>query len=68
MTVPRHVLRSDAATVATVGLRARLILSNAERERELAALIAVHARLQREWEALFWRIIALLEVPNRSPD
>jgi hypothetical protein len=54
--------------VATLGLRARLILSPAERDRELADLIAAHARLQREWEVLFQRLVDLLETPNRSPD
>jgi hypothetical protein len=65
---PRSGLRPDASTVATLGLRARLILSPAERDRELADLIAAHARLQREWEVLFQRLVGLLETPNRSPD
>jgi hypothetical protein len=66
--MPPRGSNPEVPAVASLGVRARLILSPTERKRELAELIAAHARLQRDWEDLFQRLITLLEGAGRRPD
>jgi hypothetical protein len=56
---------ADAPTVASLGLRVRLVPAARERERAVADLITSCERLRGEWEALFQQVIDLLELQNR---
>lgn len=56
-------------TVASVGVQARLIRMDADREREVASLISSYERLCAKWEQLFQKAIELLEEDFRgNPD
>ena len=54
-------VRGTVPTVASLGVRVRLDPSRAERGQEITDLIAAYERLRRDHEALFQRVIALLE-------
>jgi hypothetical protein len=52
--------RMTAPTIASLGIRVRLIPVDPERERTVADLIASLETLQAEWARLFQQLIALL--------
>ena len=55
-------------TVASLGVRVRLTTSRAERDQEVADLIAAYERLCRDHEALFQRVVDLLENSDRRSE
>jgi hypothetical protein len=64
----REAACPQAATVASLGVQARLVPVDPERERDVACLIARYERVCRDWDRLVQQAIALLgsEVrPNR---
>ncbi len=58
-------VRGTVPTVASLGLRVRLDPSRAELGQEITDLIAAYERLRRDHEALFQRVIAVLEASDR---
>ena len=54
------------ATVASLGVRVRLVPLDADRESKLARLIASGETLRLEWESLFQQIVDLLSDDVRS--
>jgi hypothetical protein len=52
-------------TVASHGVTLRIVSPDADRERDLADLIASYERLTREWDQLFQRALDLLETKPR---
>ena len=51
---------AEIATVASLGVQARLVPADPEREREVACLIARYERVCREWDRLAQQALALL--------
>ncbi len=51
---------SGAPTVASLGVRVRLVPAEPHRQEEIAHLIATSEILRAEWERLFQRVIDLL--------
>jgi hypothetical protein len=61
LTSSKRVLnREGVATVASSGVRVRLVRVDADREREVSDLIASYERLCVEWRCLFERAAELL--------
>ncbi len=54
------------ATVASLGVHARLVPIDADRESKLARLIASGETLRLEWESLFQQVVDLLSEDLRS--
>lgn len=52
--------RTNPPTVASLGVQARLIPVDADREREITDLVTSYEQLRAEWERLFQRAIDLL--------
>ncbi len=50
----------QATTVASLGIQARLVAADSERDREVACLIARYERVCREWDRLMQQALALL--------
>ncbi len=61
----RGIGRTDIPTVASLGVQARLIAIDADREREIKDLIKSCEMLRAEWKRLFHRAIDLLEEGGR---
>jgi hypothetical protein len=61
VTSPSPTLSASQSTVASLGVRARLVLPNTNREHQIKTLVASCERLRLEWEGLFQRIIDFLE-------
>ncbi len=60
--------RSGVPTVASLGVRARLVRAEPDRQEEVVHLIAACETLRAEWERLFQRVIDLLsEDDPRDP-
>ncbi|GEO14637.1 hypothetical protein MAE02_23330 [Microvirga aerophila] len=53
-------------TVASLGMRVRLIRADQDRDRQLADLIASCETLRAQWELLFRRIIDCLDDDDRK--
>ena len=58
--------RMIAPTIASLGVRVRLVPVDPERERDIADLIASLETLHAEWERRFRRLIALLQEDGRG--
>ncbi len=59
---------SGVPTVASLGVRVRLVPAESDRQKEIAHLIAACKTLRAEWERLFQHLIALLnEDDPRDP-
>jgi len=58
--------RAGPPTVASLGLRVRLIPVDADREGKLARLIASGETLRLEWESLFQQVVELLQEDVRA--
>src|SRR3954453_2289122 len=52
--------QAGAATVASLGVQARLVRVDADREREIASLIARYEAVRVEWERLIQQAVDLL--------
>jgi hypothetical protein len=58
--------RAGAPTVASLGVQARLVRVDPNRERDIADLVASCEILRIEWERLFRRVVDLLGEELRS--
>jgi hypothetical protein len=65
---PQHqAARTQIPTVASLGVQARLVPTNLQREHEMVRLIIRYQRVCREWDRLVQQTIALLG-SEVSPD
>jgi hypothetical protein len=53
-------------TVASLGVQARLVRDDPDRERDVADLIAACERLRQEWDRLFTRVVERLREEGRD--
>lgn len=58
---------TEIPTVASLGVQARLVPTDPERDREVACLIARYERVCRDWDRLVQQALALLG-PEVQPD
>lgn len=66
-TTPQNVPNTQApATVASLGVRARLVRVDPKRERTLTDLIAACARLRQEWDRLLTQMVDRLHDEERD--
>jgi hypothetical protein len=61
VTSPAPSRSASRSTVASLGVRAHLVLPNTDREHQVKSLVASCESLRLEWESLFQRIVDFLE-------